>query len=142
MEFAFRMWVRRSAIGSVMLTGRFLLSPARLADPGDLPLGSQRPETDAAHLKLAVVAPPPPAELTPIVPLSRELGRPQLLDLPGRLRHGASYLLNGTPNRPRRARDSSSEEFLMVMAMFNPWTNSTSSMLISGKTICSERPSE
>jgi hypothetical protein len=50
------------------------------------------------------------------------------------------YLLKGIPNILNSSRDSSSELLRTTKVMFMPWTNSTSSILISGNTICSVSP--
>src|SRR5262247_3180654 len=108
-RFALRILVRRSAIGSVMLTESLASTvsaskreskslPACLPNARDLALRGEAPETDPADLELPVIGPAPAAELAAVVAARRELRRPQLLHLPGRLGHRSRYLRNGSPN--------------------------------------------
>src|SRR5215210_7822682 len=62
-EFALRIRVSMSAIGSVIMAVRPL--PAGLADARDHPVGRQGAETDAADAELLVHGPRPAADLAP-----------------------------------------------------------------------------
>src|SRR4051812_24257459 len=71
-EFAFRIRVSMSAIGSVIMALGPL--PARLADARDQPVGRQVAETDAADPELPVHGPRPPADLAPHPDVGQLLG--------------------------------------------------------------------
>src|SRR5215212_9935427 len=62
-EFALRIRVSMSAIGSVIMAVRPL--PAGLADARDQPVGRQVAETDAADAEFLVHGPRPAADLAP-----------------------------------------------------------------------------
>src|SRR5882724_7526184 len=82
---AFRIRVRRSAMGSVIMSPPLL--PARLDHARNLTLEGQLPEAEPAALELAQVPAGSPAELAAVVRPHPELGRaPRLHDQRG-LRH-------------------------------------------------------
>ncbi len=62
-------------------------SPARLPHAGYLTLQRQRSKAHSAQRELPIVAPPPPAQLTPVVTASGELWSSLLFNAPGSLRH-------------------------------------------------------
>src|SRR5262249_26470859 len=70
--------------------------------------------------------------------LGSGLGRVALATMRGG--PGSSGFLKGIPSCCSTKRERSGLELLKVMLMFMPWVNSTSAMLISGNTPCSERP--
>src|ERR1700722_6491610 len=76
-EFAFRIRVSMSAIGSVMVMA--VLLPTCLRHSGDLPGVHHRPQTDSAQPELAVHGLGPAATTAPGVPPYLELGGALLL---------------------------------------------------------------
>src|ERR1700722_17772275 len=99
---AFRMRVSMSAMGSVMVIGRLLPSPAGLGHAGNLAGVHHHPQTDAAQAELAVDglrATTPPAAG---VPAYLELRCALLLLDQSLLRHGVTGSPVGTGNRKQR----------------------------------------
>src|ERR1035437_3346424 len=87
---AFRMRVSMSAMGSVMVIGRLLPSPAGLGHAGDLAGVHHHTQADAAQAELAVDGLRPPAPPAPGVPAYLELRCALLLLDQSLLRHGVT----------------------------------------------------
>src|SRR6478609_6330208 len=88
-RLALRMRVSMSAIGSVIMCGAPLL-PRGLGHAGNLAVGGQPPEADAADAELAVDAAAAAADLAPQPDLDPLPGRHQLGRVP--LRFGLGHL--------------------------------------------------
>src|SRR5579883_586768 len=101
---ALRMRVSMSAMGSVMVIGRALPSPARLGHARDLARVHHHPEADAAEPELAVDGLRPSAPTAPGVCPDLELGRALLLLDECLLGHGAIGSPVGRESRTRRGR--------------------------------------
>src|SRR5664279_1554437 len=101
--FAFRMRVSMSAIGSVIVIVRSLLSPTGLRHAGDFPGVDHHPQADPAQAELAVHRLRPATPAAPGVPAHLELGRALLLLDQSLLRHVVTGSPCGTGSRRRRA---------------------------------------
>src|SRR5665213_3412849 len=100
---AFRMRVSMSAIGSVIVILRRLLSPTGLRHAGDLTGMNHHSQTDPAQAELAVHRLGPATPAAPGVSAHLELGGALLLFNQCLLRHGVTGSPVGTGSRTRPA---------------------------------------
>src|SRR3989304_7772533 len=87
--------------GMLIMSGD-VLSPTRLAPPGDLSLEREFAEAEAAQPELPEICPSAPAALATVVLPHRELGRPLLFLDPRLLSHVDCSRIWSSPQRAQR----------------------------------------